>query len=83
MLKKDAIKYFGKVSEIAKILKIRHQSVSGWGEIVPLRHQHTLEILSNYNLKTSLSIKQQNTNAKNTILSKNASNKGDTPFLQA
>ena len=35
-MKKSTVKaYFGSVTKIAEVLKIKHSSVSQWGEVIP------------------------------------------------
>ncbi|CNB66126.1 DNA-binding transcriptional regulator DicC [Yersinia frederiksenii] len=47
MLKKDAIKYFGTKSALAKAAGVKPPSVSAWGELVPEKRAVRLEKASN------------------------------------
>lgn len=47
----DAIKHFGTAAELARALGIQRQSISCWGETVPLGRQYQIERLTKGKLK--------------------------------
>lgn len=51
MKKQDVIDYFGSVTELAKALKIRPQSISQWGDEVPELRAYQIEHLTGGQLK--------------------------------
>jgi hypothetical protein len=46
MRKRDAIKFFGTATEMARALGITRQSITSWGDHVPLARQYQIERLS-------------------------------------
>lgn len=46
MLKKDAIKFFGSKSKLAKAAGVAASSVSVWGELVPEKNAMRLQLAS-------------------------------------
>ena len=51
MLKKDAIQYFGSLSELARALGIQKSAISRWQKWVPLKRAMQLESISKGQLK--------------------------------
>ena len=47
----DAVRYFGTKSELARSLGITKQSITSWGETVPLARQYQLERITGGFLK--------------------------------
>lgn len=56
MLKKDAVKFFGSGSELAKRLGIRRQAVYQWPDVVPFKKAMRLEELTKGSLKMKKSL---------------------------
>lgn len=46
MFKKDAIKFFGSASAVAKAAGVKPPSVSAWKELIPERRARRLELAS-------------------------------------
>ncbi|MEQ5184090.1 Cro/CI family transcriptional regulator [Providencia alcalifaciens] len=51
MKKSDVISYFGGSCNTAKVLGIKHPSVSGWGEIIPQGRAYQIEKITKGKLK--------------------------------
>jgi hypothetical protein len=51
MRKADAIKVFGTAAELARALGITRQSLTSWGDTVPLARQYQIERLTGGRLK--------------------------------
>jgi transcriptional repressor of cell division inhibition gene dicB len=51
MRKTDAIKFFGTRAEMARALGITKQSITSWGDTVPLARQYQIERLTGGRLK--------------------------------
>lgn len=51
MKKETAISYFGSCTKLAKKLKITKQSISQWGDDVPLLRAYQIERITNGELK--------------------------------
>jgi hypothetical protein len=56
MLKKDAVQYFGSLSELARALGIQKSAISRWDQWVPLKRAMQLEAMSKGKLKCNLQI---------------------------
>lgn len=62
MLKKDAINYFGSITNLAASLKISTQAISQWGKYIPPLRAFQLEYLTQGKLKAR-KIPNRNTTA--------------------
>ena len=54
MLKKDAIKFYGSLTELAKALGIQKSAVSRWAKLVPLKRAIQLQTMTKGGLKYDL-----------------------------
>jgi hypothetical protein len=54
MLKKDAVKFYGDMAKLAKVLNIHRSAVLRWSKFVPLSRALQLQQLSGGNLKCDL-----------------------------
>ncbi|MBL4831293.1 MAG: Cro/Cl family transcriptional regulator [Aliivibrio sp.] len=60
MRKEEAVKYFGSVTELSKKLNVTTQSISQWGEKIPLRRAFEIERITNGALKADFTPIQSN-----------------------
>lgn len=58
MNKKEAIEHFGSVTELAKKLNVTTQSISQWGNEIPLRRAFEIDRITNGALKADFTPNQ-------------------------
>jgi len=56
MYKKDAIKYFGNLTKLARAAGVRLPSASKWGELIPEKRAARLERITNGELKYDVAL---------------------------
>lgn len=60
MYKKDVLKHFGTVSEVAKAVGVSMAAVSQWGEIIPEKNAYRLQQVTKNKLRVDEKMYRRN-----------------------